>query len=548
MRITKKKERATVHTRATPKMLAVLPMIEGQRTWLTGGGLSIAATQHNFSILREAFGTIEIEVGETKEVLDAFDQPSEYSFKTKPYPHQIEALKRMEDRAAFALFMEQGTGKTKVAIDRAGDLWSRGLITGVLVVAKKGVHRQWIESEVPAHFGGEWHGEFWPCRKMRLPDSVRTVGALKFFSINFDGAKTPKGKEACLEFVYHHKGRVLIVADETQEIKSHRSHRHKALEEIKKASCSPYRLALTGTPIAKDLTDEWSQLRWVNEDILGIRYISAFRNEYCIMGGFEGRVVIGHRNVERFKEKVDPHSFRATKDQLGILPKGYKRWTFDLHPKQKEAIKNIRKELEHQIDTGEIISAANAAVAMTKIQQASNGFMIDEDGEVHTLLPPDKNPRLLALMEYLEAYQGKTIIWARFRRDIAMIANALDEAGITFVEYHGGTSDNERAEGVKSFLDLGGARVFLSNPQAGGTGLNLQGLCSQAIYYSNSYNAVDRWQSEDRIHRIGTTGSVVYTDLVAKGSIDAAILTNLSRKKGISELALGDIKKMLEEM
>ena len=110
------------------------------------------------------------------------------------------------------------------------------------------------------------------------------------------------------------------------------------------------------------------------------------------------------------------------------------------------------------------------------------------------------------------------------------------------------TSDAARAEAVRSFLDPEGARVFLSNPQAGGTGLNLQGRCNHAIYYSNGFSAIDRWQSEDRIHRIGTNGAVVYTDLVAKGSIDAAILNNLKKKKGLSDMALGDIKEILNEI
>lgn len=549
MRVTIKGKRAVVHTRATPKVLAILPRLEGKRSWLKKGGISITASKHNIDLLRESFGDLEIEGKDSEDVPSEFDVTSEYKPKTVPYEHQKRALEKMRSKAAFALFMEQGTGKTKVAIDRAGELWSSGAITGVLVVSKKGVHRQWIESEVPAHFGGEsWEGFAWKGNKWFLPDSIRLPGALKWFSINFDALRTPVGKRACMEFVWHHKGKVLIVADETQEIKNHRSQRHKALQEITKASGSPYRLALTGTPISKDLTDEWAQLKWLNEDILGIRYVSAFRNEYCIMGGYEGRVVVGHRNVDRFKAKVDPHSFRATKEEIGILPKGYRRWTFELTSKQKKAMIDIRRELEHELETGEIVSASNAAVAMSKIQQVSNGFMIDEDGEVHTLVPPEKNPRVLAMMEYLEAYQGKVVIWARFRRDIATIATALEGAGISHVEYHGGTSDSEREKAVQSFLDPGGARVFLSNPQAGGTGLNLQGLCSNALYYSNSYNAIERWQSEDRIHRIGTNGSVVYTDLVAKGSIDAAILNNLRRKKGISELALGDIKKILQEV
>lgn len=556
MKLTIEGERATLHSGPTPALLAVLPSLEGSRSWIRGGkAVSFEPTRRNLDLLAGSLPSLEIErphsdtesAEEWASEFSAGEAP--YHSKTTPYAHQKRALEKMRKKAAFALFMEQGTGKTKVAIDRAGELFSAGLITGVLVVSKKGVHRQWIASEVPAHLGVDWEGDFWPTPKKSVPERLLVRGgSLKFFAINFDGAKTPAGEKAATTFVRAHEGRVLIVADETQEIKNARSARWKALDRIAKASRSPFRLALTGTPIAKDLTDEWSQLKWLNEDILGIRYVTAFRAEYCIMGGFEGRQVIGAKNMDRFRDRVDPHSFRATKDELGILPKAYRRWEFDLAPAQKKAIREIRRTLEHEIDSGEIVSAANAAVALSKIQQASNGFLIDEDGATHEVVPPEKNPRLIALRETLEAHEGPTIIWARFREDIRRIEALLGKMGETFVSYHGGTPEKARGENVEKFLS-GKARIFLSNPQAGGTGLNLQGGgCRHAIYYSNGYNAIDRWQSEDRIHRIGTTGAVVYTDLIARGSIDKAIFSNLARKKGISSLALGDITKLLKEI
>lgn len=544
MKIDIENQTATLDARPTPRLLAVLRTLEGRRQWLKSGGLRIEASGHNLDRLREAFPDLVVcraREGHAAAFSD-FGGETPYESKTQPYDHQERALAKARTRAAFALFMEQGTGKTKVAIDRAGELFAAGKITGVLVVAKKGVHRQWIESQIPEHFGGSWSGAYWQSAKFV---EVCSGSGLVWRAINFDSAKTPRGLEACLEFIRAHEGRVLIIGDETQEIKNPRSARHIAMQQLKRAQKVPYRLALTGTPIARDLTDEWAQLNWLDENILGIRYVSAFRNEYCIMGGYEGREVVGHKNMERFRQKVDGSTFRATKDELGILPKAYRRWQFDLSVEQKRVIRSLRQELISQIDSGEIVSAATAAVAMVKIQQASNGFVIDEDGSPRDL---SANPRLAAMLEVLEAYPGKTIIWAKFRRDIELIRAALDEAGISVVEYHGGTPDNERAANVRAFLDPSGPRIFLSNPQAGGTGLNLQGECRHAIYYSNGYNAIDRWQSEDRIHRIGTNGVVAYTDLIAKGSIDAAILANLKRKKGISDMALGDIREMLDEV
>lgn len=533
--------RALVTAKRDFALLQVVRQLEGRRHWLKTGELSIEATGLNLERLRSAYPSARL----VESAVSAFSEvsPSQpYSPKTTPFPHQTRALEKARQQTTFALFMEQGTGKTKVAIDRAGELYCAGKISAVLVVARKGVHRQWMESQVPEHLNIGWTGHYWQGSSWK-DASAQTGSGLVWRAINYDGLKTPRGKASCLEFVGAHYGRVMIIADETQDIKNARSARFKAIEQIKNASGSNYRLALTGTPIAKDLTDEWAQLKWLNESILGIRYITSFRNEYCIMGGFEGRVVVGHKNVERFRAKVDPFSFRATKDELGIAPKVYRRWKFDLSPRQLSAIKQIKKDLRMQLDSGDVSKIATAAVALTKAQQVSNGFFVDEAGEHHSL----PNPRLDALSEVLAAYDGPTIVWARFRKDMAFIAERLKRDGVSFVEYHGGTSDNDRTAAVESFLS-GPSRVFLSNPQAGGTGLNLQaGGCAHAVYYSNSFNAIDRWQSEDRIHRIGTRGTVVYTDLVGTGGVDAYILANLRKKKNISALALGEIAEWIED-
>ena len=120
--------------------------------------------------------------------------------------------------------------------------------------------------------------------------------------------------------------------------------------------------------------------------------------------------------------------------------------------------------------------------------------------------------------------------------------------GAEAVTYYGKTSTDERQRSVAAFLDASGpVKYFVSNPSAGGTGLNLQGECRTVIYYSNSFASLDRWQSEDRTHRIGTNHTVTYFDLVCAGSPDRRILANLRAKKSVSDLALGDIKEMLSD-
>jgi|TARA_R100001530_G_scaffold37085_4_gene28832 superfamily II DNA or RNA helicase len=543
---------ATLHTRMTPAIMMVLPRLEGRRKWLKGGGLKMEATDHNMEVLKE--GGIILDIKDP--ILVQGDDLSTalgfapYEQKTTPYNHQIIALERCTAQKSFALFMEQGTGKTKVAIDHAGGLFCAGKITGVLVVAPKGVHRQWVDEQLPTHSGCEFTAGVWPqlnliCPLFLLPEELCKGEDLKWLAINIDGIKTAKGRLTCLEFIKSHKGKVLMIVDESHTIKNAKSKRWKAANEL--GNCVDYRLALTGTPIAKDLTEEWAQFKWLDERIIGIRYITAFRNEYCIMGGFEGRAIVGHKNVERLQEKVKSYTFRATKEDIGILPKAYDRWKFDLSKKQRSMIKEMKKLLITQIDSGEISTASNAAVAVMRMQQIASGFMVDDDENIIMIEKGQKkNPRLTALAECLESIEGKVIIWARFVKDIELIKSMLGDDCVT---YYGATSDKERKLAIERFLseEEGSPRYFVSNPAAGGVGLNLQGQCRRAVYYSNSDNSIERWQSEDRIHRIGVTGGVVYTDLIGVGSVDAKILRNLRNKKTVSDMALGDIRNWLEE-
>ena len=74
-----------------------------------------------------------------------------YKFKTKPYAHQLKALELSWDKPYFAYFMEMGTGKSKVLIDNIAMLYDAGKINGVLIIAPKGVYKNWYDSEKFLH-------------------------------------------------------------------------------------------------------------------------------------------------------------------------------------------------------------------------------------------------------------------------------------------------------------------------------------------------------------------------------------------------------------
>lgn len=527
--------------------MAALTALEGRRYWIGGRRLMVEDTGHNRRILQTAFPSLTINEPPKEPQtapMAALRPRTEYLQKTVPYAHQTRALDAARQKQHFALFLEQGTGKTKVAIDRFGELYAEGAIDAVLIITKKGVHAQWINEQVPTHLGDiiGYTARYWGQKNWR--DVFKDSTDLKIASINVDALITKFGNEQVIKFLKQYNGRVMIVVDESQIIKNSQAKRTKACYDI--AKYASHRLILTGTPIAKDLTDEWSQFKFLDEDIIGIKYLTAFRGNFCTMGGFEMRQVVGVRNLPEFKRRVDPYSFRVTKEaELDLPPKVYATVPFEMSDEQKRHFKEMKDTFMTQLDSGEIVSVKIAATCLLRLQQITCGVLppAEEGGEI-TVLP---NPRMEALTDLLDQRQGKAIIWARFNHDIKLIKEKLGEKAVT---YFGETSATDRQKAVSLFLDpASGVDYFISNPAAGGTGLNLQGGgCRTVVYYSNSFSSLDRWQSEDRTHRIGMQGTVTYFDLVCVGSPDRRILANLKSKKSISDLALGDIKEILNEI
>lgn len=534
--------RIVVATRATPRVMACLPSLEGRRTWLKAGGLSIEDTPHNRRVIEMTFDTV-IETVEKKQAPKRQPIPLVLS-KRAPDPHQVRAADAIGDAPFFGIFVEQGGGKTKIAIDRAVKAFCAGEIDAVLVLSKRGVHRQWIEEEIGKDCAIPWVGGFWD-KKPINPKLLKVVDGLVWYAINWDAIKTKGGKEAVTAFSKAHSGRLMIIGDESHEIKNKSSARAVEAAELKPYSVN--RMILTGTPIAKDLTDEWSQLDWLNEEILGCRYLTTFKAKYCILGGFEGRDVVGQKNMDEFNALTRPHTFRCTKAEMGMLPKRYTDWKFDLTKEQKRLIKSLKDTLKADLTSGAVIKLKPGISSMNKVQQMASGFLIDsETGKTHRLMPTSQNPRAMAMLDWLASGDGKAIIWSNFIEDKLIICEALSAAGISYVEYHGATSETDREASKRAFMDPGGAKVLVAGKSAS-TGLNLQGLCNRALYYSNTTNSIDRWQSEDRIHRIGTIGTCVFTDLIGKGSIDRRLRSSLLRKEGFARMTLGDVLDALED-
>jgi SNF2 family DNA or RNA helicase len=471
-----------------------------------------------------------------------------YKFKTKPYEHQLKALEKSWAQKTYALFMEMGTGKSKVLVDNIAMLYDRGAIKGALIVAPKGVYKNWHDIEIPVHLPEHvehtkvlWEPTQTKKKQLEL-DTLFDGGAdLKVLIMNIEAFSTNKGLDFAHSFLNIFLGKALIGIDESTTIKNPTAKRTKNILTI--GNLASYRRILTGSPVTKSPLDLYSQCEFLDPYHLGHQSYYSFRARYANMvkrnfGGRSVQIVASYRKLDELTDKLEKFSYRVLKeDCLDLPPKVFTTRTVDLSEEQTKMYLTMRKAAiaEHK---GKLMSSMSALTTLLRLHQITCGTFKADDGTITQL----KNNRLTALMDCLEETEGKAIIWATYREDIKNIVATLKKAygEASTVEYHGGVDATLRQDHIAQFQDVKGpTRYFVGNPSTGGYGITLT-AANTVIYYSNSYDLEKRLQSEDRAHRIGQTGSVTYVDLVSEKTIDERIIKSLKAKVNIANEIMGE--------
>ena len=471
-----------------------------------------------------------------------------YKFKTKPYEHQLEALEKSWAQKTYALFMEMGTGKSKVLVDNIAVLYDRGAIRGALIVAPKGVYKNWHDIEFPVHLPEHvdttkvlWEPTQTKKKQAELDTLFDDKGDLKILIMNIEAFSTTKGLDFAHRFLNIFLGKALIGIDESTTIKNPTAKRTKNILTI--GNLASYRRILTGSPVTKSPLDLYSQCEFLDPYHLGHESYYSFRARYANMmkrnfGGRQVQLVTSYRRLDELADKLEKFSYRVLKeDCLDLPPKVFTTRTVEMTPEQQEKYYTMKRAAVAEHD-GKIMSSATALTTLLRLHQITCGtFKADDDTLIHL-----KNNRLTALMDCLEETEGKVIIWATYREDIRKIVESLKKAygEASTVEYHGGVDATLRQDHIAQFQDVKGpTRYFVGNPQTGGYGITLT-AANTVIYYSNSYDLEKRLQSEDRAHRIGQTGSVTYVDLIAEKTIDEKIVKSLRDKIDIANEIMGE--------
>lgn len=492
--------------------------------------------------------------------------------KTKPYVQQAEALAHIAHLAYAALFMEQGTGKTWVAIARSVVNFERGKIQSHLTLCPKSLTDTWIE-EIVKHCPDRvkpiiavWDASLNKATVKQLETVLynKDPKRLTFLIMNIEGIRTPKANKMAHWFIRRFK--VHCVCDESSKIKTISAKQSIAAHGI--ADYCTAKTILTGTPVSKAPADYYSQLRFLMKAPLGFTNYYSFRARYCILEKkvvriakpyFDKKskewkktraitVITGAQNVEELKRKLLPFSFFVKKkDCLDLPPKIYHHRHTSLTTDGLRLYKDIAKKIVTEIEEDRFITTEIALTKLLRLQQVVGGFLPSDDDAEATPIP-GSNPKIDLLVETIEQFPGPTLIWARFKAEHLAILRVLRAitAADKIGEITGRVKKNVREDCRRAF-QAGRIDYIVCTQSCAGYGYTLT-QAENEIYYSNTFSYEHRIQSEDRAHRIGLTHKVNIIDLWClvpyKINIDLKLRETLEANMDMAELCT-NVKDLL---
>ncbi len=382
-----------------------------------------------------------------------------YKFKTKPYAHQLKALEMSWNKEVFAYFMEMGTGKSKVLLDNVAMLFDRGKINSVLIVAPKGVYKNWYDSEIPEHLPKHinrnvvlWKALITKEQKSKL-DSLfeQDFTKLQILLMNVEALSTSKGLNFARQFLNVKK--VLFAVDESTTIKNPGAKRTKNILGLSKLG--KYRRILTGSPVTKSPLDLYTQCFFLDPFLLDHASYYSFRTRYALMrtANFNGRsvqIVVGYHNLAELSKKLESFSYRVLKDDcLDLPPKTYMKRVIQLTPEQKKVYQQMKQMALAELN-GKMVTTMNVITQLMRLQQITCGHFKADDDSIQNI----KSNRITELMDVLEEVEGKAIIWAHWRHDIDTIVESIeDKYPGSVVTYYGDTSTEDRQKAIKKIQD-----------------------------------------------------------------------------------------------
>lgn len=334
----------------------------------------------------------------------------------------------------------------------------------------------------------------------------------------------------------------LIIADESQRIKTHDAAQSKAMHQL--GDKARYKLILSGTPVQNEAVDIFSQYRFLDPTIFGMNFY-AFRGRYCVMGGFNRKQIVQYRDLDALIKKEHSIAYRVTKEEALDLPEQtFENRYITLSKKERNIYDKLRRDSFAELDGGGTITATTVLTKLLRLQQFTGGFLVEDDAARPQLVSRGKLDALAdILQDYVVEGKKKLVIFARFIPEVMEIIKLSNDMvgkhGMKTVAIYGDIKKELRGDIVQQFQTDPTTMVFVGQIDTAGTGITLT-AADTCVYYSENFNYATYEQSLSRIHRIGQRHPCTYIHLVAEKTVDELILKSLAAKEDLAKTIVDD--------
>ena len=473
---------------------------------------------------------------------------------SSPYPHQLDFMKFAIDRelrgkwSGFLCCDEQGLGKTLCTINLALYNKENYGFKHCLVICNVNTSKYNWRQEVIDATNGKMIGYILGSRIKRNGTISCEGGAAKledlqngtmygdrngeklpfFLIINVEGLRTKVGRKYPVteEIIkYINSGRLQMIAiDEIHKNMSPTSTQGKQILKIKQATGSRVLwLPITGTPITKKPTDLFLPLKLT--DVHQYKSFYIWSQNFCVYGGYGGYEVIGYKNIPQLKQMLQDNMIRRLKkDVLDLPPKIYFTEYVENTPYQQKLYAQIQADL---IDHAEsIVKLGNPLSKLIRLRQANGApEILDPD------IPIDSNyckkynakySRVFEILEDIHERDEKVIIFSNWVEPLRTLYRLLKKKYPKICTFTGTMNDRDRQKHKEVFMNNPEYWILLGTIGAAGTTHTFTSA-NNLIFLDEPFNASDKFQAEDRVHRIGTSKSINIHTLISKDTVDERV-------------------------
>lgn len=489
------------------------------------------------------------------------DQAVTYCPQLPSRDYQLAACAAMRGRHAFALLMAMRTGKSKVLLDDFGALELAGEARDLLIIAPAGVYRTW-EDEIRKQVSRDllerlrvhtWQSGHGARAGEALAAFLADRSGPRVFLVNVEALSLAStgAREACEQFL-RERAQAMVAIDESTVVKNPKALRTRYILMVI-APLARWRRILSGLPTPRSPLDLWAQFQFLDPRILRQPNYYTFMLRYAIVRqtNFGGRlrraanIVVGYRDEAALRKLVAPHSYRV--EFRPDIPSTYSVRHVELTAEQRRIYDQLKTQATAEISAaGEHVTATLVITRMLRLHQVLCGHVVDEEGRGHEI----RENRTQALLDLLDDYAGKAIIWCSYDHDVRKVAGALAREYETVDRVTGqkvpakvarfwGGNATTREDEEKMFKADPECRFMVATPSAGGRGRTWD-VADLVVYYSSTNNLEHRDQSEQRAQNVGKARQVDYVDLIVPGTVDATIIRALRDKIDMAATITGD--------